>query len=114
MNVSLNGFREAMVTFEAAQELAAGTPVKLTASGTACPCSDGETFCGVAVNSRCGYAAVQLSGYVCLTYAGTAPAVGYQTLCAAAGGAVKTTGTGGRSLLVTDVDEAAHTCGVIL
>jgi hypothetical protein len=114
MNVSLNGFRESMVTFEAADDLTAGTPVKLTENGTVGPCADGDVFCGVAANARCGFAAVQLGGYVCLPYGGAAPAVGYQNLCAAEGGRIKTAETGGRSLLVTDVDEAAKTCGVIL
>lgn len=114
MNISLNGFREAMVTFEAETGLGAGVPVKLTGSGTVGPCADGDAFCGVAENVRGGYAAVQLSGYVCLPYSGAAPAVGYQALCAAADGKVKTAETGGRSLLVTDVDETAGTCGVIL
>lgn len=113
MNVSLNGFRESMVTFETNSELDKGTPVKLTANGTVGPCGDGDVFCGVSDGVRCGFAAVQLSGYVSLPYEGTAPAVGYQTLCAAADGKIRTA-EGGRSLLVTDVNEAAQTCGVIL
>lgn len=114
MNVSLNGFREAMVTFEAEPETAAGIPVKLTGNGKAGPCADGDAFCGVAANARCGYAAVQLSGYVRLPYGGTAPGIGYQALCAAADGKIRVAETGGRNLLVTDVDEAAGICGVIL
>lgn len=114
MNVSLNGFRESAVTFEAAPGTTAGAPVRVTANGTVGPCADGEAFCGVAVNARCGYAAVQLSGYVRLPFGGAAPAVGYQNLCAAADGKIKAAETGGRSLLVTDVDEAAGICGVIL
>lgn len=114
MDVSLKGFGEAIATFEAEPETAAGVPVKLTAGGKVGPCADGDAFCGVAANARCGYAAVQLSGYVRLPYGGTAPAVGYRTLCAAADGKIKIAETGGRSLLVTDVDEAAGTCGVIL
>ncbi len=114
MNVSLNGFREAAVTFETDEKLSPGTPVKLTANGTAGSCADGDVFCGAVENARCGYAAVQLSGYVRLPFSGTAPEVGYQMLCAAADGKIKTAATGGRSLLVTDVDQAAQTCGVIL
>ena len=114
MNVSLNGFRESTVTFETKETLAAGTPVKLTANGMVGPCADGDEFCGVAANERCGFAAVQLGGYVLLPYDGTAPAVGYQNFRAAAGGKIKTAESGGRSLLVTDVDETAKTCGLIL
>lgn len=114
MNVSLNGFRESTVTFETEETLVTGTPVKLTANGMVGPCGDGDKFCGVAANERCGFAAVQLGGYVRLPYDGTAPAVGYQNFLAASGGKIKTAESGGRSLLVTDVDEAAKTCGLIL
>ncbi|MCI1965730.1 MAG: hypothetical protein LKJ17_06325 [Oscillospiraceae bacterium] len=114
MNVSLNGFRESMVTFETETSLSAGTPVKLTANGVVGPCADGDVFCGVAANERGGFAAVQLGGYLRLPYDGTAPAVGFQNLCAAGNGKIKVTATGGRSLLVTDVDTAAQTCGIIL
>lgn len=114
MNISLNGFGEAVATFEAEAGTAAGAPVKLTASGKVGPCADGDDFCGAAANVRCGYAAVQLGGHVVLPYAGAAPQVGYRSLCAAADGKLKIAASGGRSLLVTDVDEAAGTCGVIL
>lgn len=113
MNISLIGYGENAVTFEAAANVAAGAPVKLTASGTVGACAAGDLFCGVALNVRDGYAAVQLGGYVRIPYDGTAPAVGYQTLAAAAGGKI-TVSASGRSLLVTDVDTAAKICGLIL
>ena len=113
MDISLNGFGEKAVTFAAADGVLAGMPVKLTASGTVGPCAAGDVFCGVALNVRGGYASVQLGGYVILPFNGTAPAVGYQSLAAAAGGKIAA-GETGRSLLVTDVDEAAKTCGIIL
>lgn len=114
MNISLSGFNEAIATFEAEDGTAAGAPVRLTASGRVGPCADGDDFCGAAENVRCGYAAVQLGGHAALPYAGTAPQVGYRNLCAAADGRIRVAETGGRSLLVTDVDEAAGICGVIL
>ena len=88
-------------------------PVKMTGNGTVGPCDAGDAFCGVAVNVRGGFAAVQLSGYTQATYTGTAPAVGYQTMSAAGSGAVQT-GAAGRSILITDVDPAANLCGMIL
>ena len=114
MDISLKGFKEAVATFEAEAGTIAGAPVKLTGNGKVGPCADGDDFCGAALNARCGYAAVQLGGYAELPYAGAAPQIGYRNLCAAADGKVKIAASGGRSLLVTDVDEAAGICGVIL
>ncbi|NLG93036.1 MAG: hypothetical protein GX485_05720 [Clostridiales bacterium] len=113
MKISLNGFGEAVATFEAESGVTAGAPVKMVGNGVVGGCAEKEGFCGVAVSLRGGYAAVQLRGYVVLPYAGTAPAVGYQTLSAAGGGKVQVDSTG-RSLLVTDVDTTAQTCGIIL
>lgn len=114
MEYSFSGFGENAATFSAGTDVVAGAPVKMTANATVGTCADGDDFCGVALNVRCGYAAVQLSGYVSLPYSGTAPSVGWQNLKAAAGGKIQTASTGGRSLLVVDVDTAAGTCGVIL
>ncbi len=114
MTISLNGFNEQVATFEAESGVVAGIPVKLTGNGVVGVCADKDAFCGVTLSERGGFAAVQLSGYVQLPYTGTAaPAVGYQTLSAAAGGKVQAD-PAGRSFLVTDVDTAAKLCGIIL
>jgi hypothetical protein len=113
MNISLNGFGENTATFEAVTGVIAGMPVKMTANGTVGPCAQNDKFCGVVVNVRGGFAAVQVFGYVRVQYSGAAPAVGYQTLNGAGDGTVQVEATG-RSLLVTDVDEMAKTCGIIL
>lgn len=113
MKISLNGFGEAAATFEADSGVAAGMPVKMTGNGAVGACAAKDGFCGVAVSVRGGFAAIQLRGYAVLPYAGTTPAVGYQTLNAAGGGKVQVDGTG-RSILVTDVDTTAQTCGIIL
>lgn len=114
MKISLYGFGEATATFEADSGVTPGMPVKITGNGAVVACSAKDNFCGVAVSVRDGFAAVQLRGYTVLPYAGTsAPAVGYQTLSAAGGGKVQVD-TAGRSILVTDVDTAAQTCGIIL
>ena len=115
MDISLNGYGEKAATFKAQSGVAAGLPVKMTANGTVGACSDGDAFCGIALNVRGGYCAVQLSGYANAPYTGSpAPAVGYQTLSAGTGGSVKAATTGGRSILVTDVDTASKKCGFIL
>lgn len=114
MDISLNGYGEKAATFKAGSGVAAGLPVKITANGTVGACSDGDVFCGIALNVRGGYCAVQLSGYVNVPYTGASPAVGYQALTAGTGGSVKAVTTGGRSLLVTDVDTTSKKCGFIL
>lgn len=114
MSISFNGFGEKAATFKAAEGLAAGVPVKVSANDTAAPCAAGDDFCGVAMNVSGGYAAVQLSGFAVLPYTGaTAPAVGYSELAADGSGGVKVL-AGGRSLLVVNVDTTAKTAGIVL
>lgn len=113
MKVSFGGYGESIVTFEAAEGVKAGAPVKITANGTVGPCAAGDRFCGVAVSVRDGIAAVQLSGYVTLPYSDTGLAVGYQKALAGADGKIKADAAGGE-ILVTDIDTAAATCGIIL
>ncbi|MDU7338437.1 MAG: hypothetical protein E7L17_10030 [Clostridium sp.] len=113
MKVELNGFGEKMVTFEAAQGIAAGMPVMMSANGKVAPCAAGKLFCGIAGNVRGEFAAVQLSGYVKVPYSGTAPAVGYQSFSGDGTGKVKVD-SAGRPLLVVDVDTATAVCGIIL
>lgn len=65
MNVSFNGFGENVITFEADSALVqAGVAVKITEEGKAAPAAAGDKICGVAVNVRAGYTAVQLKGYM--------------------------------------------------
>lgn len=103
MSVSFNGFNENVVTFKVAEEIAAGTPVKMSGSGEVAPCSAGEEFCGIAIECDGKYASVQLVGAVTAAYTGTAPECGYASLAAADGGVQ---GGSGREYLVLSVDEA--------
>ncbi len=114
MEICFNGIGETVATFIAGAGVTAGMPVKMTGNGTVGACAAGDDFCGVALNVRCGYAAVQLAGYAALPYDGTAPAVGWQSLSAAEGGKIAVAATGGRQHLVLDVDQTAGTCGLIL
>ncbi len=114
MAISFNAIGQSHVSFSAAESAKAGQVCKLTANGTVGACAEGESFCGVVTDVRGGVAAVTMSGFVELPYTGTAPAVGYQTLAADSAGGVKTVTTGGRSLLVVQVDSANGTVGVFL
>lgn len=115
MDVSFNGVGEQVVSFEAAAGVQPGGAVKLSDNGTVAPCAAGDVVCGTAVTVRGGIAGVMISGYCRLSYSGdTVPAVGYQLIAADGSGGVKIVTTGGRQLLVTDVDATAKTVGVIL
>ena len=113
MLVSFNGFGESIATFEAAGA-AAGAPVKMSGNGAVSACAAGDTFCGIAIVPNGSCASVQLGGYVKVTYSGTAPTVGYNTLAADGSNGVKTVTTGGRQYLVLDIDTASKTAGIIL
>lgn len=114
MKISLNGLGENVATFEADSSVTAGMPVKMTGNGIVGACGDKDLFCGVAISVRGGFAAVQLGGYAQVPYSGTtAPVAGYQTLNGAGDGKVQVEVTG-RSILVTDVDTTAKTCGILI
>ena len=102
MAVSFQGFHETAATFDVSGALSEGTPVKMSGNGEVSACAAGDNFCGAALAVREGLATVQLGGYAVLSYSGTAPTVGYNTLVADGAGGVKVL-QGGRSLLVVEV-----------
>ncbi len=112
MNTSLGGFNSKIATFASSEPK--GTVVSMSGNMAVSKAAAGAAFCGVCVDSRGGFASVLLSGYCKLPYSGTAPSVGYVMLAADGNGGVKTVTSGGRTLLVTDVDTADATVGVIL
>lgn len=113
MSYSFEGFNEGVLTFSCSGDIAAGSPVKISGNGEVSACSDGDKFCGVAVNCRNGSAGVALSGTVTLAYSGTVPAAGYVKLAADGSGKVKTA-SGGREYLALSVDTTAGTVTIIL
>ena len=98
MKIKLDGISAGYATFAAAEGLAPGVPVTLTANRTAGAAAAAARFAGVAKEVRQGLALVQLSGI--------APGVGYASLVADGSGGVRTASTGetGRELLVTAVE----------
>ena len=99
MNVNFSGYNENVVTFETDDSaVIMGAPVKMTGSDTVGVCSESDEFCGVALNVRNGYAAVQLSGYIELP-TDEAFEVGYQKIACAKNSKVKS-GDSGREYLV--------------
>lgn len=111
MSVSFNGYGENVLTFEADNGLtSAGVPVKITGDGKVGACSANDKFCGVCVNLRGGYAAVQLSGYVTLPAAAKIT-VGYQKVAVNGSGKIAAN-ENGREVLV--VNSSATEVGIIL
>lgn len=111
MNVNFNGYNENVATFVAGSNLiTAGVPVKISADGTVSACSSGDKFCGICVNVRDGYAAVQLSGYVTVKTSAKL-ALGFTKLAAGASGAVAANDNG-REYLV--INSTASEAGIIL
>ena len=96
--VSFEAIGEVMATFPAAESLKGG-PVKMTGDGKVGPCSDGDAFCGVALEVSDGLALVQLKGFIKVS-CGDTVAVGYTKLSANAGGGVKTNASGTAYLVV--------------
>lgn len=113
MNTSLNGFNSKIATFSSSTA-SKGDVVSMSGNGEVSKAAANAAFCGVCTDKRGNCVSVRLSGYSKLSYSGTAPSVGYASLAADGNGGVKTVTTGGRELLVTDVDTEKAEIGVIL
>ena len=110
MNIGFNGFCENTVTFEADETVRKGSLVKIIDDNTVSACESGDKVCGVCVNVREGYAAVQLNGYAEISVSGEVQ-VGYQTLSAYDGVSLKSDDQGREYLVVS---ASADTAGIIL
>ncbi len=113
MNTSLSGFNTLIATFSSSTA-SKGDVVSMSGNMAVSKAAANAAFCGVCTDKRGGFVSVQLSGYTRLSYSGTAPAVGFAALAADGNGGVKTASSGGRTLLVTDVDTENTTIGVML
>ena len=89
-----------VATFAAGSGVKGGQVVKVTENGTVDACSDGEAFCGVAMEPRKGGAAVQVKGFVTVPYTGELT-LGWATLAANGSGGVKANATGVQALVVS-------------
>ena len=85
MNINFAGFGENVLTFECTNTVKKGDLVKMFASGKVAKAEANDSFIGVCVAERDGYAAVQLDGYMEAAKSGTVN-VGYNKLVAANSG----------------------------
>ena len=107
MNVKFNGFGENVLTFEADSALTqAGVAVALDEEGKVYPAASGDKICGVAVNVRDGYAAVQLKGYTELAAAEKIPC-GYQCVGVDGQGKLVADGSGTQVLVLMSQGDKA-------
>lgn len=113
MSFSFEGIGQVCVTVSNPAQKTEGTLCKFSGNAQISPCGDGDVFHGVIVSSRGTAAAVMVGGFVTLTYAGTAPTVGYSALAAAGDSKVKVL-SGSREYLVVAVNTAAKTVTIKL
>lgn len=107
MNLSFNGFGENVITFEADATLTqAGVAVTITEEGKVSPAVEGDKICGVAVNVRDGYAAVQLKGYMELKTSEKIPC-GQRALGVDAQGKLTLSDEGTQAIVVMSQDDKA-------
>ena len=111
MSVSFHGIGQVCATFLG--DGTEGQVVKMSGKGTVAACSAGESFCGVALCAKDDACAVQVAGFVTVTYSGTEPAPGYAALAADGSGGVKIVESG-REYLVADADTTAKTVTILL
>lgn len=114
MKVCFDGIGKQVVTFlnDTAAPAKYGDEVAMSGSGTVKQVTDGG-FIGVCLGGDTECVAVQVRGVVTREYTGTAPAVGYDKLVAAAEGKVSAKSTG-REYLVLAVDETGKTVTFVL
>ena len=111
--VSFGGIGEIAATFFAGEDVVPGQVVKISGNSTVDACGDGEAFCGAALSCECGFAGVQVKGFLSLPYSGEAPAAGPAVLAADGAGGVKTAETG-VTCTVIGVDAAAGQLVILL
>ena len=111
--IRLEGFHNNCATFDAAQGVAAGQLVTVTADGTVSTATTGS-FAGLALSVRNGKALVQITGYMKVPVgeeALSSLAYGAVSLAAASGSAASGTG---RTAIVVDKDTDNNLAGIIL
>ncbi len=113
MSVSFEGVGQVCATFLGGG-LTEGQVVKMTGSGAVGACGADDAFFGVALCCKDDACTVQVGGFVSVSYSGTAPGVGWQTLAADGKGGVKTAAGGSVTCPVVDVDTTAKTVTILL
>lgn len=108
--ISFEEIGAVVATCQAESTVQGGQVVKLVGNGAVAPCSDGEAFCGVAMEPRNGLTGVQFKGFMTVPCTGEA-AVGWATLCADGAGGVKAASSGvSARIICVNTDGTAVIC----
>lgn len=97
--ISFDDIGNVMATFYAGEGVEDGQVVKVTDNGTVGPCTQGESFCGVAGQVRCGAVAVQVGGFMQVSITGQV-GLGHVKLAADGKGGVQAASDGVQALVV--------------
>ena len=113
MSISYEGIGQVLATFRVEEGTGQGA-VTLVDNGTVGYGRAGDLPCGVLVcGEKNGMGAVQVEGFVTLSYTGSAPSLGYAILtCDGKGGVMEE--EVGKEFLVVSVDEDAETAVIKL
>ena len=112
-SISMQGLGAQCLSAKKGAAVTPGYPCHFTANHTVANTASNGTFCGVIIGVRGSLVTVQYRGFVTLSYSGTAPGIGYNTLAADGAGGVKSAQSG-NSYLVVSVDTSARTVCVLL
>lgn len=116
MSVAFNGIENQVVTFQTGST-AAGNPVVMSANNTVKNAAGGAAPVGILLSKRSGHGAVQIRGYVQVSYSGSAaPGLGWNSLVADGSGGMRLAASGetGRNCLVVNLNTADKTMGLFL
>ena len=115
MKLSYEGIGQWAATF-ACDGVSAGQVVKVSGNGTVAKCADNDGFEGAVLSvARDGKAcSVAMGGMVTVSYSGTAPTAGWNTLAADGKGGVTVVSDGGKGYLAVEVDTTAKTVTIVL
>lgn len=115
MSISLNGYEEKVITLETSPGIVKGDLVKISANNKVAKCAANDVFCGVVLSIKNGYASIKIGGYVKVYFSASSfNSLGYQNLVSDGVSNVKVATTGGRSVLVVDIDAENYKTGIIL
>lgn len=112
MEISFNGFENNLITFKADSSVSAGSLVYISENATVSKCENGDSFIGIAVAVKNGYAAVQTKGHTQVKTGDDIP-LGRNSL-ASDGNDCVIAGTDTYTFLVISTDSENHVADIIL
>lgn len=116
MSVAFNGMENQVVTFRA-ETGEAGDVVAMEYNDQVTTASDGTAPVGILLNKRCDYGAVQIKGFVQVSYSGSAaPSLGWNSFVADGEGGLRLAADGetGRPCLVVNLNTYSKIVGLFL